>query len=114
MFSKQEVFLCRDAKTKKNHSFKKLLVLKFCKKPHVVQFLNGGFKLITVSCKPCEDREISEVVMSELAELLQNYKDLVAYVVNGSYSVGLIPGWEITFSDTGFLFFVIDFRLFKP
>lgn len=33
-------------------------------KIHVVQFLNGGFKLFTVPCKPHEDKDISEVVMS--------------------------------------------------
>lgn len=66
MFSKQEAVLHRDAMKKKptqTCSFNNLPVLKFWKK-NVVQFLNGGFKLIIVFCKPREDKGISEVVMS--------------------------------------------------
>lgn len=96
----------KNASKNKNCSFNNLPVPIFWKNPHVVQFLNGGFKLIILFCKLSEDKDISEVVMTWFSEFYENYKDLAAYAVtNGNYFVSLILVWAIAFLDTCLLFF---------
>lgn len=78
----------------------------YSEKPHVFQFLNGGLKLITVFCKLTEDKDISEVVMTQFSDYYENYKDMAAHVVtNGNYFVSLILVRAITFLDICLLFF---------
>lgn len=57
---------------KLNHTFNNLPVLEFWQekeKKAYLQFLNDGFKLIIMFCKPSKDKDTSVVVMGWSTEL---------------------------------------------